>query len=67
MTPALEVGKSYRTRNGSVVRLTEKLNSEEYHFRGILEHGADGYWRDNGRYFRDDTEDPFDIVEAVVE
>jgi hypothetical protein len=59
----LEVGKTYRSRNGKRVEIVENDGKDRYPFRG----DNDEWYAESGRWHDFDEEDPEDLIEEVPE
>ncbi len=65
----IEVGKSYRTRSGSVISISYALeNNTDYYVNGYRFSGdpCGQCYTDEGLTYTDSTENPGDLIEEVI-
>ena len=57
----LEVGKTYRNREGEKVKIVRKDDGVAYPYTG----DDDEWYAENGQWSYDSEEDPYDLIEEV--
>ncbi len=57
----LEVGKTYRRRDGELVEIISINNSVEFYFLG----SNDEQYKSNGNFYLDDSKSDYDLIEMI--
>ena len=66
----LEVGKKYKNRKGNIIKITGTTRSDIFCFAGeelrIDNFKVNGTWMQDGYYWSDREESPYDLIEEIV-
>lgn len=61
----LEVGKTYKTREGEIVKIDHFTPHNSWAYRGMM-HGVLHKWFENGQWWVGSIESKYDLIEEVT-